>query len=125
MAATFAPDGRWVLSASNDGTARAWDWRIGNPVTPPLTIRGNPLSLAVTPDGKHAVVGGFGTELTVLDLGELARAEADPDALCLWAELLASQRLHERGGTVNLSAVEWLDRWRAYRGQGEGGGKSN
>jgi hypothetical protein len=33
----------------------------------------------------------------------------------LVAELLAGQRLHEGGGTVNLSAEEWLDRWPAYR----------
>ncbi len=123
MAATFAPDGRWVLSASDDGTARAWDWRSGKPVTPPLRLGGNPFSLVVTPDGKHAVVGGSRTELAVLDLGELARVDDDPDALCLWAELLAGQRLHEGGGTVNLSAGEWLDRWRTFTRQGEGGKK--
>ena len=124
-AAVFTPDGRWVLSASDDGTARAWDWRTGKPVTPPLTLNGQPMSLAVTSDGKHVVVGGFRTELALLDLGELARADADPDALCLWAELRAGQRFHEGGGTVNLSAGEWLDRWRAFRRHGEGGGKSN
>jgi WD40 repeat protein len=124
-AATFTPDGRWVLSASDDGTARAWDWRTGKPVTPPLSIGGEPMSLAVTPDGKHAIVGGFMNELAVLDLGGLARADTDPDALCRWAELLAVQGLHEGGGTVNLSAAEWLERWRAFRRQGEGGGPSN
>jgi WD40 repeat protein len=117
MTAIFTPDGRWVLSASDDGTARVWDWRSGKPVTPPLTIQGNPMSVAVTPDGKHAVVGGFGGALALLDLGELARGESEPDALCLWAELLAGQRLHEGGGTVNLSAAEWLDRWRAFKRQ--------
>ena len=45
------------------------------------------------------------------------RTDADPDALCLRAELLSGQRLHEGGGTVNLSADEWLDRWRAFRRQ--------
>jgi hypothetical protein len=40
-------------------------------------------------------------------------------------ELLASQRFHEGGGTVNLSAAEWFDRWRPYRGKGGGGRKSN
>ena len=69
----------------------------------------------MTPDGKHAVVGGFMGSLAVLDLSELARTDADPDALCLWAELLAGQRFHEGGGTVNLSAAEWLDRWRAFK----------
>ncbi len=121
LTATFTPDGRWVLSASSDGTARAWDWRTGKPVTPPLMLRGQPMSIAVTPDGKHAVVGGNRTELAFLDLGELARSDANPDALCLWTELLAGQQLHEGGGTVNLSAGEWLDRWRTFRRRGEGG----
>jgi eukaryotic-like serine/threonine-protein kinase len=111
-AATFTPDGRSVLSVSVDGTARAWDWQTGKPITPPLTITEEPISVVVTPDGKHAVLGGDQAALAVLDLGELARTDDDPDALCVWAELLSGQRLHEGGGTVNLSAAEWLDRWR-------------
>jgi WD40 repeat protein len=122
VAAGFTPDGHWVLSASADGTARAWDWRTGKPVTPPLALGGQSLSVAVTPDGRHAVVGGARMELAVLDLGELARTDADPYALCQWAELLAGQRLHEGGGTVNLSAAEWLDRWRAFAPYREAGG---
>jgi WD40 repeat protein len=124
-AATFTPDGRWVLSVSVDGIARAWDWRTGKPVTPPPTIEGEPLSLVVASDGRRAVVGGEQAALAVLDLGELARADADPDALCRWAELLSGQRLHEGGGAVNLSAAEWLERWRAFPRHGEGGGKSD
>jgi eukaryotic-like serine/threonine-protein kinase len=116
-AATFTPDGRWVLSVSVDGTARAWDWLTGKPITPPLRIQGEPLGVAVTPDGKHAVVSGGLTSLAVLGLADLAPANnnSDTDALCLWAELLAGQRLHEGGGTVNLSADDWLERWRAFR----------
>ena len=120
MTATFTPDGRWVLSASADMTARAWDWRTGKPITPSLAIRRHGLeSVVVTTDGKHAVVGGDQAALAVLDLGDLAPGDtdADTDALCLRAELLAGQRLHEGGGTVNLSAEEWLDRWRAFRRQ--------
>jgi hypothetical protein len=41
------------------------------------------------------------------------------------AELLAGQRLHEGGGTVNLSAAQWLDRWREFKRHEEGRGKSN
>ena len=119
IAAIFTPDEAcWVLSTSVDGTARgAWDWRTGKPITPPLAIDGEPLTLAVTPDGKHAVVGGALRSLAVLDLGALAKIGGDIDAgaLCLWAELLAGQRLHDGGGTVNLSADEWLNRWRESR----------
>jgi WD40 repeat protein len=122
LAASFTPDGRWVLSASIDGTARVWDWRTGKPVTPPLTVEGEPLSLVVTPDGKHAVVGGGQTALAVLELSVLAPTDVDPAALCLRAELLAGQRLHKGGGMVNLSAGEWLDRWRAFRRQAPASG---
>jgi hypothetical protein len=56
------------------------------------------------------------------DQGENARA-------ALWfanaARLLAGQRLHEGGGAVNLSAAEWLERWRAFARRGDGGGKSD
>jgi hypothetical protein len=108
-----------------DGTARAWDWQTGKPVTPPLTIDGEPVSVSVTPkDPKHAVVGDQAA-LAVLDLGELARVDDDPEALRDWVELLAGQRIHDKGGTVNLSAGEWLDRWRTFRRHGEGSGKSN
>jgi hypothetical protein len=79
----------------------------------------------VTPDGRHAAVGGLLTALAVLDLGELSGPAVEPSALCLWAELLAGQRLHEGGGTVNLSAAEWLDRWRAFRRHEEGGAQSH
>jgi eukaryotic-like serine/threonine-protein kinase len=117
IAALFTPDGRWVLSACDDGTARAWDWRTGKPVTPSLTIEGGLMDIAVTPDGKHAVIGGNSDKMFVLDLGELAAVDKDldADALCCRAELLAGQKIHEGGGTVNLSADEWLDRWRAFR----------
>ena len=79
----------------------------------------------MTPDGRHAAVGGLLTALAVLDLGELARVDDDPEALRDWVELLAGQRIHDKGGTVNLSAGEWLDRWRTFRRHGEGSGKSN
>jgi WD40 repeat protein len=115
FAATFTPDGCWVLSACDDGTARAWDRRTGKPITPPLPINVQAMSVVVTPDGKHAVVGGATDALAVLDLRDLTPTGSDPDGLCRWAELVAGQRLHEGGGAVNLTADEWLERWRAYR----------
>ncbi len=80
-----------------------------------MAIESEPLSIVVTPDSKHAIIGGDWSALAVLDLGELDRADGDPHRLCQWAELAAGQRIHEGGGTANLSAAEWLERWRAWR----------
>jgi hypothetical protein len=43
----------------------------------------------------------------------------------LMAQTTTGQQIHEGGGTLNLSAAEWLDRWRAFRRHAAGGGKSN
>jgi eukaryotic-like serine/threonine-protein kinase len=96
----FSPGGRLVGVASYDGSVRV---RV-------LATGGDSLGAAVTRDGKHAVVGGFQDVLAVLDLNGLATADVAADVLSRWSERLSSQRLHEGGGTVNLSAAEWLDR---------------
>jgi hypothetical protein len=68
------------------------------------------------PDGAGDAVGRRArkSEPTVATgKGEIADTAVDPAALCRQTELLAGQRLHEGGGTVNLSADDWLERWRA------------
>src|SRR4030095_2703353 len=34
--ADWSPEGRWVATASSDGTARVWDATTGAPIGPPL-----------------------------------------------------------------------------------------
>jgi WD40 repeat protein len=115
-AAAFTPDGRWVLTASDDKTLRVWESVTGKPVSPPLALGDFGLTLDVTPDGKHAVVGGFWKELHVFDLGDLAGdTTLDADDLVVWGELLAGQRVHEKAGVTNLTAQEWIERWRGFR----------
>ena len=114
--AAFTPDGRWVVTGSVDQTARIWDWRSGIPLTPPLPVAGKALSVAITPDGKRAVIGGFVNALEVINLENLFTEERlTTDDLVIWAELISGQRLHEGGGLTNLTAAEWLERWRTFR----------
>src|SRR5207245_986735 len=57
--AKFSPDGRRILTASDDGTARIWDGRTGEPLTPLLRQRGRVQAANFSPDGTQIVtVGG-------------------------------------------------------------------
>jgi WD40 repeat protein/tetratricopeptide (TPR) repeat protein len=122
ISGAFHPNGRWVLTVSENGVFRVWDGQTGKPVTPPLpTGNGSGISLAVTPDGNYAVVGGWAarydrwTALQVFYFGDLSDAASDLDDLCTWGELLSGRRVHDGSGVTNLTAEEWLTRWREYR----------
>jgi WD40 repeat protein/serine/threonine protein kinase len=116
FAAEFTPDGCWVATASLDRTARVWEARTGKPAAPALALDDRALSVAVASDGRYAAVGGFGHTLAVFHLGDLHPPEdGDLDDLCSWGELLSGRRLQDGGGVANLTAAEWLQRWRAFR----------
>jgi WD40 repeat protein len=115
-AVAFTPDGRHVLSAGDDWTLRIWEWRTGKPVCPPLALGGTGLSLAVTPDGKRVAVGGFLKDLPVFHLDDwLTPTTLASDDLCAWGEIVSGQRIEDGGGVTNLTADEWLKRWRDFR----------
>ncbi len=50
-AVAFSPDGRWVATGSEDQSARVWDLRTGQPVTPRLPHSARVEGLAFNPDG--------------------------------------------------------------------------
>jgi WD40 repeat protein len=53
--AAFSPDGKRVVTASNDGTARLWDATTGQPIGEPLEGHAAVTSAAFSPDGKRIV----------------------------------------------------------------------
>jgi serine/threonine protein kinase len=56
--AAFSPDGRLVVTASDDQTARVWDAATGKEVCPPLRHKGYVNRAAFSPDGRLVVTAG-------------------------------------------------------------------
>ncbi len=54
----FSPDGKLVLTASQDGTARLWDIATGNELRRFAGHKGGLAAAAFSPDGRYIVTGG-------------------------------------------------------------------
>ncbi|SAL51110.1 WD domain-containing protein [Caballeronia cordobensis] len=59
--AGFNPDGKRVVTASEDGTARIWDAETGKPLSTPMTHGNAVLSASFSPDGKRVVTVSYRT----------------------------------------------------------------
>ena len=57
----FSPDGKRVVTASQDGTARIWDAATGRPVTAPLVHVGWVRDAAFSRDGTHVITRNGGS----------------------------------------------------------------
>jgi WD40 repeat protein len=56
LSAAFSPDGKRIVTASADNTARLWDAETGHPISEPLKGHADAvLSAAFSPDGKRIV----------------------------------------------------------------------
>jgi WD40 repeat protein len=53
--AQFSPNGQWVVTASEDKTARVWDARTGQPLAEPLKHNSRVASAEFSPDGERVV----------------------------------------------------------------------
>jgi WD40 repeat protein len=63
----FSPDGRRVVTASSDSTARIWDARTGTPVGARLQHQKAVVSAEFSPDGKRVVTASFDNTARVWD----------------------------------------------------------
>lgn len=106
--ATFSHDQRLVATASWDNTARVWEVATGQAITHPFLQSGWVRHVRFSPDdGLLAAT----TQTRAVALHDLAPAEGPAADLVAVAELLASSRVDENGGTVPLSLDQLLARF--------------
>ena len=65
--ARFSPDGKRIVTASEDNTARVWDAQTGQPLTEPMEHAVAVISAQFSPDGRRVVTGSANNTATVWD----------------------------------------------------------
>ena len=74
----FSPDGRHIVSGSDDKTIQVWDAQTGAPVGKPLQGHTSTvMSVAFSPDGEHIVSGSIDKTIRVWDTQ--AQVQIDDD----------------------------------------------
>jgi len=84
LSAALSADGKHLLTASDDGTARLWDLATGREIRPFIGHVGAVKSAALSPNGRWVLTGGADTTVRLWDLqtgAELARFTQHQDAL--------------------------------------------
>jgi serine/threonine protein kinase/WD40 repeat protein len=104
--ATFSPDGRLVLTCSNDGTARLWDTATGLAVGPTRVLRTSEAFNngfgCFAPDGRSFFVRD-GDMVERWDI--VPPIEGTPERIRLAIEVATRQALDRFGGNYSLSAT--------------------
>ena len=80
----ISPDGRWLVTGSNDKTARLWDLTAKDPAAAPTVLRGHekPIGcVTISPDGRWLVTGSEDKTARLWDLTAKDPAAA-PIILC-------------------------------------------
>jgi WD40 repeat protein/serine/threonine protein kinase len=65
--AQFSPDGKRIVTASDDHTARVWDAQSGHPLTEPMKHSEDVRSAQFSPDGKRIVTASWDSTARVWD----------------------------------------------------------
>ena len=91
--AHFSRDGKLIVTASRDKTARVWDAETGQAITPPISQAGQPQSARFSPDGKWIAT----------ESNAMADAAAAFHRYGVRAAASPSQTMFENEGAVSFS----------------------
>jgi serine/threonine protein kinase/WD40 repeat protein len=115
----FSPDGAFLLTAHERGSAQLWDVAARKPVGPPAVLLGPILAVAFADHGKTCVcVAADGTVRRWPVPAPLA--EPDLDRLAGRVALMTGQRMDDNQGLDSVPAGEW----RALRARLVGAGST-
>jgi Flp pilus assembly protein TadD len=115
----FSPDGAFLLTAHETGSAQLWDVATRKPVGPPAVLIGPILAVAFTPDGKACLC--VGTDGTVRRWSvPMPFAEPDLTRMADRVAMMTGQRMDVNQGLDSVPA----DEWRALRAKLVGDGST-
>ena len=103
----FSPDGKSVLTGSQDATARLWDAATGQPLGPTLTHEGMVWAVAFSPDGKTVLTGSDDKTARLWDVTELPD---DLERVANRVEVLTGLEFDGQGQVHALDASDWRKR---------------
>jgi len=109
----FSPNGRLVLTGSDDGTARFWDSASGRELGPPLRHAEGVAAVAFSADGKHAASAAKNMVVQRWHVPP-PPAEGSSEMLRLWVETLTGLALDEQGAARRFGADELQQRRGRY-----------